>query len=129
MFNFRSSRPGKPLTTRREALECIPRKNIHVEEQRLPDGRVRLIYPIELHPRMARILGLFSAAPAPRQGKLELDDMGTLVWDLLDGHVTVRNLISAFAERYQTHPRETEVAMTSFLRSLGKKGLIGLQQQ
>ena len=127
LFKRRSSRPALSPADRRKALNRAPQKNTAVEEQELSNGCVRLIYPIEPHPRMLALITLMGRTPTLRERKLELDEMGTMVWKMIDGRTTVRDLIDAFAARYQTHPRETEVAMTSFIRSLGKKGLIGLK--
>lgn len=59
--------------------------------------------------------------------KLQLDALGTEVWDLIDGRRSVRKIIQRFAETHRLHPREAEVSVTRFLRELGKRGLIGLQ--
>jgi hypothetical protein len=59
--------------------------------------------------------------------KTELDEMGSLVWSLMDGHRTVDDIISTFTEYYQLHPKEAEIAVTQFIRMLGNRGLIGLK--
>jgi hypothetical protein len=59
--------------------------------------------------------------------KLHLDEMGTAVWDLMDGRRSVRRVIQGFATKYQLHLKEAEVAVTRFLRELGKRGLIGFK--
>jgi hypothetical protein len=57
---------------------------------------------------------------------LELDKLGSSVWDLLDGKRSIRQLIQIFAETHQLQFREAEVAVTQFIRELGRRGLIGL---
>jgi hypothetical protein len=59
--------------------------------------------------------------------KLQLDALGTEVWELLDGGTRVRDVIRQFAARHRLQQRETELAVTRFLRELGKRGLIGLR--
>jgi hypothetical protein len=39
----------------------------------------------------------------------------------------VRQLIDTFARTHQLEPREAEVAVTQFLRELGRRGLIGMR--
>ena len=62
------------------------------------------------------------------QERLQLDNLGTEVWKMIDGKRTVRDIVDAFAETHQLEGREAEMAVTQFLRDLGKRGLIGLQE-
>ena len=59
--------------------------------------------------------------------KIELDELGTEVWDLLDGRRSVRHLIKSFAGTHQLEPREAEVSVTQFIRELGRRGLGSIQ--
>jgi hypothetical protein len=70
-------------------------------------------------------LGRSAALPDPR--KLQLDSLGSFVWELLDGKRTVRQIAETLAQEFQLHPKEAEVSVTQFLRSLGQRGLIGLR--
>ena len=91
-------------------------------------GDVLLAYPIKVRPwasAVVRRLGMPSSHT--REKKLQLDALGTGVWELIDGIRSVRQVIREFSERHQLHPREAEVAVTQFLRELGKRGLIGLK--
>ena len=113
---------------RADALECVPVKNDRVRERYLADGLVRLSYPTAPHPWLERLLGRFqSGSRELPPKKVELDELGTDVWRMLDQHLTVRQLIDLFAEKHKLHPREAEVAVTRFLYSLGKRGVIGIK--
>jgi hypothetical protein len=59
--------------------------------------------------------------------KLQLDSMGTAVWDLVDGSRSVRRIVQIFAEAHRLENKEAEVSVTSFIRELGQRGLIGLR--
>jgi hypothetical protein len=59
--------------------------------------------------------------------KLQLDELGTQVWKLVDNRRTVREIVREFARSHQLMEKEAEVAVTRFLRELGKRGLIGLR--
>lgn len=61
--------------------------------------------------------------------RLELDEMGTLVWEMIDGKNSVKKIAAGFAKKYQVLPREAEVATASFLRDLGKRGLIAFSME
>jgi len=62
----------------------------------------------------------------PKSRKIVLDELGTFVWERCDGQTTVRDLIGIFAERYKLGRREAEVSLTEYLRTLAKRGLIGI---
>jgi hypothetical protein len=58
--------------------------------------------------------------------KLQLDELGTQVWNLIYGSTTAQSVIQRFAEDYQLHLKEAEVSVSRFLRELGRRGIIGL---
>lgn len=122
------SKKQPPAFSRQEALKRVPLKNPLVREARLESGVVLLTYPQQLRPFMAalsrRIGGSAGANP---ERKLELDDLGTQVWDMIDNRRSVERLVRRFAERHQLPPREAEVSVTQFLRELGRRGIIGLR--
>jgi hypothetical protein len=114
--------------SREDALECTPVKNDQVEEYRLENGDLQLSYPVTTRPWLAgfvRRMGRKSEGTYLK--KLQLDALGTEVWELLDGGSRVRDVIRQFAARHRLQKREAELAVTRFLRELGKRGLIGLR--
>ncbi len=114
--------------TRAEALQCTPIKNTEIKEERLETGEVLLTYPIRIRPWVAGLVRRFGGEGNRVQSKkLHLDELGTTVWDLMDGRRSARQIIKRFAGKYQLHTREAEVGVTRFLRILGKRGLIGLK--
>ena len=120
-------KPKGPTISRSEALNRIPSKNIQITEQRLETGEVLISYPVTIRPFFASLVRRFGGSEEQVQTKkLQLDSLGSSVWDLLDGKRSVRQLINMFAETHQLQPREAEVAVTQFIRELGRRGLIGL---
>ena len=126
---FSSSKTPPPQgPSREEALQARPVANSWVEVEKTPEGLVRLGYPVTHKPwfsRLARFLGQDGEYRGRRH--LELDQMGSAAWDLIDGRNSVNQLIHAFVKRYGIHEREAEAAMTAFIRELGRRGLIGLR--
>jgi Coenzyme PQQ synthesis protein D (PqqD) len=115
-------------STRAEAFAYCPVKNRQVLEEELEGGALVLTYPLVIRPWLAGVaqrLGLQSGEPLTR--KLQLDEMGSLTWSLLDGKRTVQDVVDFLCRRYKLNRREAEVATTGFLRQLGKRGLIGLR--
>ncbi|WP_319582323.1 PqqD family protein [uncultured Pseudodesulfovibrio sp.] len=124
---FRKKRP-EPTISRAEALGMVPVRNEAVEITELPDGLVRLAYPLAIKPwfgRLADKVGLWDGKPMTKT--VELDEMGTFVWRHIDGERSVRNIAQAFTKAYEVQPREAELAVTAFIKTIGQRGIIGLK--
>ena len=114
--------------TRLEALAYKPVTSTQITETRLETGEVVLEYPLAVRPlvaAVARRLGK-SQQDMVQIKKLQLDVLGTSVWDLVDGKRSVRRMIQIFAETHRLEKREAEVSVTQFIRELGQRGLLGL---
>lgn len=117
----------KSLLTRAQALAYTPVKSIQIKEVRLETGDVLLEYPLTMRPwiaALAKRLGMPQNRTATR--KLQLDALGTAVWDLVDGNRSVHQIIQVFAGIHRLQFKEAEVSVTHFIRELGRRGLIGL---
>ena len=113
--------------SRAEAFEYIPSKSRHVTETRLETGEVLLEYPLAVRPWIDSLAKRLGGLPPKRQTrKVQLDAMGTLVWDLVDGERSVRMIIQIFARTHRLETREAEVSVATFIRQLGQRGLLGL---
>ena len=120
--------PGAGRMTRQEALAYKPVKSSQVTETRLETGEVVLEYPLAVRPlvaAVARRLGK-SQEDLIQIKKLQLDVLGTSVWDLVDGKRSVRRMIQIFADTHRLEKKEAEVSVTQFIRELGRRGLLGL---
>ena len=114
--------------TRAQALACTPIKNIRVKATRLDTGEVLLTYPITIRPWIRTLARRFGKDVNRVQlKKLQLDELGTAVWDLMDGKRSVRQIIKRFIKKYHLQAKEAEVSVTRFIKMLGKRGLIGLK--
>lgn len=113
--------------TRQQALSCVPVKVPSVQATRSESQTVVISYVEPLHPVLSAIRRTFGKAPEGRIRKLELDAMGTSVWDWIDGVATVADLAVRFTERYGVLRQEAELSVSQFLRELGKRGIILLQ--
>ena len=121
-------KPQGPTISRAEALDRIPVKNRQISENRLESGEVVIHYPVIMRPFFAGLAKRFGGQEAQIQiKKLQLDELGTSVWNLLDGERSVRQLVKMFAETHQLEIREAEVSVTQFIRELGRRGLIGMR--
>jgi hypothetical protein len=121
-------RPKGPTISRAEALDRIPIKNSQISENRLETGEVIIEYPVSMRPFFAGLAKRFGGQEARTQiKKLQLDELGTSVWNLMDGQRSVRQLVKMFAGTHQLEIREAEVSVTQFIRELGRRGLIGMR--
>lgn len=111
---------------RAEALDCKPIKSAGVEEVLLDSGETMLIYPVKARPWVSAVFRRFGNEVSVVRKKLQLDEMGTFVWGLLDGNRTVRQVIEVFSRTHRLHSKEAEVAVVQFIRELGHRGLVGL---
>ena len=124
---FKKKSKGRELT-RAQALKSIPIKSVQVDEARQDNGEVLLTYAVKIKPWFARLVRT-PGGPSERTvtKKLQLDLLGTAVWDRIDGRCSVQRVIQGFAGEHNLHRKEAEVAVTQFLRDLGKRGLVGLK--
>jgi hypothetical protein len=124
---FKKKKNTVPMT-RAEALQFTPVKSDRVQETRLATGEILLTYQIDIRPWIDRMVKRFGGKESKAiDKKLQLDELGTAVWEQINGERSVKQVIQWFAKRYQLHTKEAEVSVSRFLRELGKRGLIGLK--
>lgn len=106
----------------------VPVRNAEVQATSAPDGLVRLAYPLAVKPwfgRLAEKVNLWDQRPMIK--RLELDEMGSFVWDRIDGVRSVRRIAGELAAHYGLQAREAELSVTAFIKTIGQRGLIGLR--
>ncbi len=115
--------------SREKSLSMRPAVNRLVREQVMESGFLRLVYLSAYKPwfaGLARRVGAWDGRPLQR--KLELDELGTFCFKLIDGERTVREMAGTLAERYGLPAREAELSMAAFLRELGRRGIVGFRE-
>ena len=117
-------RKKRPVLTREQSLASMPVRNPAVGAEKDDDGQVCINVPRK---RTLWVNVLAKVFYVPDGRKIELDELGTYVWDLCDGQTSVRSIIKKFAKKYRLNRKEAEVSMVSYLKQLAKKGLIGIQ--
>lgn len=124
---MKAAKFSEPIT-RSESLNCRPVRNSHVKENRIESGEILISYTISVRPWITAIARAMGKNPGMKhERKIQLDELGTSVWDLIDGKRSVRRIIKKFAGKYHIHEKESEISVTRFLRMLGKRGLIGFK--
>jgi len=130
MWFWKRKPPPPPRETpdREQSLAMRPARSRLVREERLENGLARLHYLSAYKPwfaGMARRVGAWDGRPVEKA--LELDELGSFCWDLIDGERTVRDMARVLAERYGVPAREAELSVSAFLRELGRRGLVGVR--
>ena len=114
--------------TREQALACKPIQNNVISWKNLDSDLIQIEYTMVLKPLLSAIFKRFSKnTTATPTRKIQLDKMGSSVWKMIDGHKSTADIIQEFAVAQNISTQESEQSITSFLRELGKRGLIGLR--
>ncbi len=71
--------------------------------------------------------GLFSGLLTSGEKKIELDEIGSYVWELIEKEATVESLVEALAQKFSLHWKEAETSLLVFLNMLLSRGLISLR--
>ena len=61
----------------------------------------------------------------PKSRTLMLDQIGAQVWEMCDGKTSVDTMIRKLSNEHKLNLKEAEVSLLTYLKSLGKKHLIG----
>lgn len=113
--------------TRTESLACIPErsKSVRWDEH---EGDVTIEYPLPLKPFFISLARKYNNAEQQNlTKKLQLDSIGSKVWLMIDGSMDVKTIIKETAPIAGLSMQEAELSVTTFLRELGRRGLILLK--
>lgn len=114
---------SKPRVDRGEQLAAKPVRVPGATLRRREDGGADLIVPLA----GTSFAGKLFRMPAEARKTFELDAMGLLVWESIDGKTSVQQIIRLIARQYRVSVREAEVATLTFLNTLTRKSLIAMK--
>jgi len=128
-FSSRNKPPPAPSAQdRQHALSCIPMQHPDCLAKQNDEGLL-LHYSVQAKPWFQK---LFSPGTTGKheiiQKKLQLDTMGSTVWQMIDGQKSVKQICREFEQIHQLDPREAEISVTSFIEQLGKRSLVALKE-
>jgi hypothetical protein len=111
--------------TRTEALASIPRRSPSATWEILENGDILIEYPLNIKPFFIQLVNRFHKGHEQTlTKKLQLDGMGSSVWQMFDGEKDVKTIIREVASQSGLSLQESEISVTTFLRQLGRRGLI-----
>ncbi|MGH7213935.1 MAG: PqqD family protein [Tepidisphaeraceae bacterium] len=105
-----------------------PREQLAAKPVRLFDAEMKLKDDGggELKISLKRSRFLFVRLPEGATKTFEFDAIGVLVWESCDGKTSIQQIIRKLAKRYNLGLREAQVPTLAFLRTLMRKGLVGV---
>jgi len=133
--------PGKknPKISRRQSLALYPVRNPDISwetdvESAPPDAEssgekqyITISIPLEkknvLKPVRWLATKIARQAP-PDSRKLQLDEVGSFVWNKSDGKTNMRELIWIICDRYKLNRRDAESALLEFMNTLAGRNLL-----
>ncbi len=91
----------------------------------LENGELLLEWPLRIRPFFITLAKRLSkvAVESPTR-KIQLDSLGCLVWNMVDGQKNVALIIQEFRSASGLSVQEAEISVTAFLRELGRRGLV-----
>lgn len=122
--------PRRNQPTRAQVLASRPVRNPAIQwtrERRAESDKASLV--LLKVPRRADRIGDWIARwfKLPDHKKIELDEIGSDVWEMCDGRTTVEALTRAVCASYRLNRRQGETSVTAYLRMLAQRRLIGVR--
>ncbi len=107
-----------------EAMKAKPVRAVEATVERDSDRGGKVTVP--LRPDAFGFVGRLLRLPPGASKTFELDAVGLFVWDRVDGQTSVREIARKLAAEYQLDVRVAEVSTAQFLKTLLRRGLIGM---
>ena len=116
----------KPTITRIQQLSALPIRNPVVVWEKGEDKNAGLALL-----RIPRKPGKFADWTAkmmrlPEYRKLELDEIGTDVWELCDGQHSIEQVTIAIVTKYKLNRRQSEASVLAFLKMMAERKLVAV---
>ena len=117
-------RSRRPRLSRQDMLASVPRVNPAVRLTELDTGRLMVVYEKAGNQAVRWLRKVFAI---PEMSEVVLDEAGTKVARQLDGKRTVAEIIAYVASEFRLSRKESEVAVLSYMDTLGRRGLVGFE--
>ncbi|MFQ6096003.1 MAG: PqqD family protein [Candidatus Bathyarchaeia archaeon] len=125
----RKKKPKKPTISRSDFFKVRPVRNPGVKWEKDDSGKIQLLIPIRQESvrkkGFSKILVRLFPKPDVKEKKVQLDKIGSFVWELCDSNRTVEEIVNSLNEEYKMIPREAEISLRIYFEQLTKRGLLG----
>jgi len=124
----RRKKPKGPVLSRSEFLKLKPVRNPIVKWEKNEKGEIKISVPLGQDSAKkgisAKVLSKLGPPP-PKERKIQLDKVGSEVWELSNGDRTIRDIVDALHEKYKMMTVEAEISLDAYFRQLSQRGLVG----
>jgi hypothetical protein len=128
-FRKRKKKKEGSKLPRDEFLKIKPVRNPKIKWEKTDKG-ISITIPLEEkeEPKNKTKKGFFSKLlqTTPKEKKIDLDNIGSIVWEFFDGEKTVKDIVDHLYTKYKLMPSEAEISLNAYFQELSKRGLIGL---
>ncbi|MBC8104742.1 MAG: PqqD family protein [Cytophagales bacterium] len=120
---------NRPKVTRAQMLGAIPVRNVAVQWGRETRDEARPRIALLRIPRRSDRFGntIAKLFRLPEFRKLELDEIGSDVWEMCDGTISVEAVTRAICAKYHLNRRQAEASVAAYLKMLAERRLIALR--
>lgn len=125
----KKKKPKGPSISRSEFLSIKPIRNPSLKWEKGEDEKITILITLNGKPVKKslshKVLSKIFPPPQTREKKIELDKIGSMIWELCDGETTVKEIVEALHEKYKMLTHEAEISLNAYFRQLNKRGLLG----
>jgi len=107
---------------RSDVLKSRPVRNSLIKWEQSESGEVSLVVPQKKTLWVVIVSKIFML---PKSRVVVLDEVGSFVWTLCDGHNSIDNIMRMLSNKYKLTHKEAETSLLAFFRKLGKRGMVG----
>lgn len=122
LYKLRLKKRPESQLDRGAILQSLPLRNQLIEWEVDDKGEVALVIPQKETVWLRLVAKLFMLPP---KRVVVLDDVGAFVWQLCDGHNSIGYIVNQLREKYRMTRKEAETSLFTFMRQLGKRGMVG----
>lgn len=108
--------------TRDDVMKSRPVRNTLIKWEKSENDEVSLVVPQKETLWVKTVSKLFML---PRSRVVVLDEVGSVVWVMCDGHNSIDTIVRALANKYKLTRKEAETSLLAYFRKLGKRGMVG----
>jgi len=117
------AQPGAPW---RCMLEARPERN--AAARAAADGEAEVTIAIQTRPpRYLSVPPLSWIVPVRKERKVTLDKLGTEIWRLCDGSMTIEGVVDSFSRSHGLTFHEARVAVTGYVKGLIRHGVVAIE--
>jgi hypothetical protein len=122
LYKFGIKKPPDLGLKRDDILSAIPLRNATVKWKQSDAGEVSIVIPQKDKLWVKIVTKIFMV---PEKRVVVLDEIGSYVWMQCDGEHTIKDIMNSLSSKYSLTRKEAEVSLISYMRTLGKRGMLG----